>query len=215
MKPLSELDLRAFLDLLGSDAPAPGGGSASALMGASGVALGAMTTNLTLGRTKYEAEWDRAERARGEAEKAAAAFLEAMEADTHAFDGVMDALHLPRDTEEQKAARREAIQAATKEATVPPLTILLLSAAAIDLLLSLVGHVNPSCASDLGVGAAAIEAAAKGAWLNVCINLQSITDEAFVRETYRKGKETLDAILSVAAEIYDRIERDCSPALPE
>ena len=213
MTSLSEQDIRSFLNLLGSDAPAPGGGSLSALMGACGVALGIMTTNLTLGRKKFEAEWGLAESVRDPAEKMVLAFLEAMDADTRAFDKVMEALHLPRETDEQRALRREAIQTATKEAVIPPFSILKLCSSAAELLASLVGHVNPSCASDLGVGAAALEAAAKGAWLNVCINLQSVTNEKYVADTYQEGRELLERVLDTAANIYKQIETDCSPAI--
>ncbi len=212
MNRLSDLDVKTFLDVLASDAPAPGGGSASALFGACGAALGTMTANLTVGRKKYADLWAGAEKARELGLQLKDAFTDVLEADTHAFDAVMDALHLPKDTDEQKAVRRAAIEDATKGAIRPPYRMLELCDQTAALLETLPGRVNPNCASDLGVAAAAVEAAAKGAWLNVCINLQSLHDRAFVEETVKSGKVLLDSVLSRTRGVYETIETDCLPA---
>lgn len=211
MNRLTELDVKTFLDVLASDAPAPGGGSASALFGACGTSLGVMTTSLTIGRKKYADLWDSAQISKAEGLQLKDAFTEALEADTAAFDRVMEALHMPKDTEEQKAVRRDAIEEATKGAVRPPYRMLELCDRAAALLASLPGHVNPNCASDLGVAAVAIEAAAKGAWLNVCINLQSLRDVAFVAQTTSDGKTLLNSILGRTQALYSAIEAEVLP----
>ncbi len=211
MNRLTELDVKTFLDVLASDAPAPGGGSASALFGACGAALGAMTTNLTIGRKKYADLWESAEIAKAEGLQLKNAFTEVLEADTAAFDRVMEALHLPKDTDAQKAARRDAIEEATKGAVRPPYRMLELCDRAAALLDSLPGRVNPNCASDLGVAAAAVGAAAKGAWLNACINLQSLRDDAYVAETVSSGKALLNSVLMRTQAIYSAIEAEVLP----
>lgn len=211
MERLTDLTVTAFADLLASDAPAPGGGSAAALFGANGAALGVMTTNLTVGKKKYPELWENAAAARDRGMPLVHAFLDALEADTLAFNRLMDAMHLPKDTDEQKAARRAAMQEATKDAVRTPYGTLELCVETVALLESLVGKVNPNCASDLGVGAAAVEAAARGAWLNVNINLQSIKDDAYVRETFAGAKALYDDILARADVVFRKIETQCLP----
>ena len=180
MERLTDMTVTTFTNVLASDAPAPGGGSVAALFGACGAALGVMTTNLTVGKKKYADLWEHAELMNKQGQPLIPAFLEAVEADTLAFNRLMDAMHLPKDTDEQKAVRSAAMQEATKEAVRMPFHTLELCAETVALLESLTGKINPNCASDLGVGAAAVEAAARGAWLNININLLSISDEAYV-----------------------------------
>ncbi len=206
---LIELDVNAFLDVLASDAPAPGGGSAAALTGACGAGLCAMTTSLTLGRKKYEPLWENALMRQAEAMRLKSAFAEAIDADTAAFDRVMAALRMPKDTEEQRAARRAAIETANKGAVQPPLTVLHLCREAVAVLEGLAGKVNPNCASDLGVAAAALEAAAKGAWLNVCINLGGAADADFAAAIRAEAKAVYDDVLPRAGAVFAAAERDC------
>lgn len=212
MERLTDLTVTTFADVLASDAPAPGGGSAAALFGSCGAALGVMTTNLTVGKKKYPELWDNAAAARDKGLPLVHAFLDALEADTEAFNRLMDAMHLPKDTDEQKAARRLAMQEATKCAVRTPYHTLELCLETVGLLESLVGKVNPNCASDLGVGAAAVEAAARGAWLNVNINLQSIKDEAYVRETFAAAKAEYLDVLTRTQSVFAAIEAQCLPA---
>ena len=120
MERLTDMTVTTFTDVLASDAPAPGGGSVAALFGACGAALGVMTTNLTIGRKKYADLWEHAELVNKQGQPLIAALLEAVEADTQAFNRLMDAMHLPKDTDEQKAVRSAAMQEATKEAVQTP-----------------------------------------------------------------------------------------------
>ena len=212
MERLTDMTVTTFTDVLASDAPAPGGGSVAALYGACGAALGVMTTNLTIGRKKYADLWEHAELVNKQGQPLIAALLEAVEADTQAFNRLMDAMHLPKDTDEQKAARSAAMPEATKEAVQMPFHTLTLCRETIDLLESLIGGINPNCVSDLGVGAAAVEAAARSAWLNVNINLLSIKDEAYVKETFDGAKAIYRDVTARAARVFEAVEKECLPA---
>ena len=211
MERLTDMTVTTFTNVLASDAPAPGGGSVAALFGACGAALGVMTTNLTVGKKKYADLWEHAELMNKQGQPLIPAFLEAVEADTLAFNRLMDAMHLPKDTDEQKAVRSAAMQEATKEAVQMPFHTLELCAETVALLESLTGKINPNCASDLGVGAAAVEAAARGAWLNININLLSIKDAAYVNDTFTRAQAIYRDVTGRAARAFAAIEKECLP----
>ena len=211
MERLTDLTVTDFTNLLASDAPAPGGGSVAALFGACGTALAVMTANLTVGKKKYAELWENAEAAKTDGMPTIADFLKAVDDDTQAFNRLMDAMHLPKETDEQKAVRRAAIENATKDAADMPFHTLTLCDRAVSLLERLEGKVNPNCASDFGVAAAALVTAARGAWLNVCINLQSISDEAFVQALFTRAKALLDGVSLRAEAMYRRIDTSCRP----
>ena len=211
MERLTDMTVTTFTNVLASDAPAPGGGSVAALFGACGAALGVMTTNLTVGKKKYADLWEHAELMNQQGQSLIPAFLEAVEADTLAFNRLMDAMHLPKDTDEQKAVRSAAMQEATKEAVQTPFHTLELCAETVALLESLTGKINPNCASDLGVGAAAVEAAARGAWLNININLLSIKDAAYVNDTFTRAQAIYRDVTERAARTFAAIEKECLP----
>ena len=211
MERLTDMTVTTFTNVLASDAPAPGGGSVAALFGACGAALGVMTTNLTVGKKKYADLWEHAELMNKQGQPLIPAFLEAVEADTLAFNRLMDAMHLPKDTDEQKAVRSAAMQEATKEAVQMPFHTLELCAETVALLETLTGKINPNCASDLGVGAAAVEAAARGAWLNININLLSIKDAAYVNDTFTRAQAIYRDVTGRAARAFAAIEKECLP----
>ncbi|MDO4564117.1 MAG: cyclodeaminase/cyclohydrolase family protein [Clostridia bacterium] len=204
-KKLTDLTVAEFLNLLQSNAPAPGGGSASALVGAVGMGLGMMTANLTLGKKKYA---DREELMLSAIE-AGAPFLAGMTAsidrDTEAFNEVMAAFALPKATEEEKAARKEAIELATMAATGVPYELMQSCAEAMELLGGLEGQINPNCASDLGVAALCIKTAVQGAWLNVLINLGGISNESFRDEHIERGETLVQAVCHKADEVYRKV----------
>ncbi len=211
MERLTDLTVTQFTDILASNAPAPGGGSVAALFGACGASLAVMTANLTIGKKKYAELWENAESAKEVGEPLIAQFLKAIDDDTLAFNALIDAMHLPKDTDEEKAARRAAMEEATKEAANMPFHTLSLCERTVSVLEQLVGKVNPNCASDFGVGAAAVTTAARGAWLNVIINLQSISDEAFVNDLYTRAKAIFDDVTTRAEELFKIIDEQCRP----
>ena len=212
MERLTDLTVTTFTEVLASDAPAPGGGLVAALFGACGAALGVMTTNLTIGKKKYAELWEHAELMNRQGQPLIPAFLDAVEADTQAFNRLMDAMHLPKDTDEQKAIRSAAMQEATKEAVAMPRHTLELCLETVGVIESLLGKINPNCASDLGVAAAAVEAAARGAWLNVNINLLSIKDQAYVKEMFESTQAIYRDVTERAQNAFAAVEKECLPA---
>jgi glutamate formiminotransferase/formiminotetrahydrofolate cyclodeaminase len=172
--------LQNFLDVLASDAPAPGGGSVAAVCGALGAALVSMVSNLTVGKEKYRDNWTRLEDVRSRSEAMRAEFVKLMNDDTESFNDFMAAMKMPKDTDAQKESRWLAMESASKGATEVPLATLELCAemAGIALLAAQLG--NRNAASDAGSAALLAEAAGKAAAYNVRINLPGIKDGAFV-----------------------------------
>ena len=202
---LVDLSLTEFAQVLGSDAPAPGGGSAAALSAANGISLTKMVCELTLGKKKY-AEFE-AEIAQVHAESARLqeSLLAAIDKDTEAFNLVSAVFDMPKETEEDKAARREAMQQALKEATQSPYGMMEDILTALQTTQKAVGKSNTNAASDLGVAALNLKAGLQGAWLNVLINLSGVKDEAFVADYRSKGEGLLQKGCSLADEIYQEI----------
>ena len=192
---LVDLSITEFAKVLGSDAPAPGGGSAAALSAANGISLTKMVCELTIGKKKY-AEFE--EHIKGQ-------LLEAIDKDTEAFNVVSAVFDLPKETEEEKAARREAMQKALKHATVSPFSMMELIVEALETTKEAVGKSNTNAASDLGVAALNLKAGLQGAWLNVLINISGIKDQDFVQEYHGKGLELLQTGSELADNIYQSI----------
>ncbi len=174
-----EMSLAKFGEVLASKEPTPGGGCASALAGALAAGLVAMVARTTAGSKKFAdragqmtAIADEADRLRGE-------FLALVDEDARAFDQVMAAFRLPKETPEHLAARSQAIQQAYKAAVEPPIKVCIRSLRVLDLAIQVAEHGNPSAASDAGVGALLAATALEGGALNVQMNLGSLKDEAF------------------------------------
>jgi glutamate formiminotransferase/formiminotetrahydrofolate cyclodeaminase len=177
-KSLVKMDLRQFCNETLSDSPAPGGGSVAALMGALGVSLGGMVANLSAGKRgwddklSYFSEWAvKAQQLKDE-------LLFLVDEDTAAFNKVMVAFGLPKDSAEEKAARSAAIQSANKYAAEIPLRVMETAFKAYQLLGEMAEKGNPASISDVGVGTLAVRACIEGAGMNVRINLGSLKDEA-------------------------------------
>lgn len=177
---LTKKSLTAFLDELSSSSPAPGGGSVAALAGALGAALASMVCNLTIGKKKYAGVEEELKRVLREAEDLRAKFTQLVEKDTLAFNKVMEAFALPKETDPQRALRNAAIEGATKEATLVPLEVMKHCIDAHALAQEVAEKGNKNSASDAGVSALMLFAACEGAALNVKINLGSLTDTEFV-----------------------------------
>src|SRR6184192_1664336 len=176
---LAKMNLREFCNETLSDSPAPGGGSVAALMGALGASLGGMVANLSAGKRGWD---DKLEYFSGWAVKAQQLkdeLLSLVDADTAAFNKVMDAFALPKESAEEKATRSAAIEAATKYAAEVPLKVMETASRSYELLTEMAEKGNPASASDVGVGALATRACIEGAALNVKINLAQLKDEKF------------------------------------
>ncbi len=172
----------AFVHEVSRESPAPGGGSVSALAGSLGAALASMVANLTSGKAGYEATWTKMAETAEKAQAVKDALLLAVDEDTRAFNGYMEALRLPKGTPEEKTARNEAMQAGLKRAATVPLKTAELALAALALCKTTAEAGNKNSASDAGVGAQMARAAVMGACLNVRVNLPGIKDSAFVEE---------------------------------
>lgn len=176
-KSLLRMDLRQFCNETLSDSPAPGGGSVAALMGALGASLGGMVANLSAGKRgwddkiQYFSDWAvKAQQLKDE-------LLFLVDEDTAAFNRVMSAFGLAKESAEEKKARSAAIQDATKYAAEIPLRVMETASKSYDLLAEMADHGNPASLSDVGVGLLATRACIEGAALNVRINLGSLKDE--------------------------------------
>lgn len=202
---LKKMEVTAFADLLASDAPAPGGGSTAALEGALGAALTAMVCGLTVGKAKYAASQELVESVREKCAALQVRFLDVMDRDTEAFNAVAAAFALPKGTEEEKAARSKAIQAALRGCIDTPMEMMELAAETLELTESLLGQFNDSAASDLGVAALSLRSAIQGAWLNVRINISSIKDQDLAERSRARGEALLAKALPAADRIYNAV----------
>ena len=188
MTELKDLTIEEFAKVTASDAPAPGGGSVAAAAGSLAAALAEMVANLTIGKEKYaEAENEMRELAeKGQAihEK----LIADIQRDSSSFNLYMAALRMPKDTEEEKAARREAMQRGLKEAAVVPLSVAETAAEIFPLAEAAVARGNANAVTDGLVSAMMARTAVLSALLNVKINLNSIKDEAFRADMEKQVK---------------------------
>jgi len=198
--------LKEFIELLASKEPAPGGGAASALVGAIGTALSSMVANLTIGKERFKDKEPLIKEIVKETQKLQEEFLVLIEKDAKAFDNVSKALKLPKNTTEEKIKRKELLENALKEATLVPLSIMEKSLKALETLERALGNSNPNVVSDIGVGAVCLRSALQGAWLNIKINLMSINDKEFVKETQQKAESLLNKGIQIADKLYQEVE---------
>ena len=187
---LVEMKVNEFVDLMASDEPAPGGGSAAALEGALGAALTAMVCALTGGKKKYADVQELAIESQKKGNELKAQFVDVIDRDTEAFNAVSAVFAMP-----------EALKGCTKT----PFEMMELACQALELTRSVVGKLNASAASDLGCAALSLKAAIQGAWLNVLINIGGIQDQAFADEYRQKGQALLDKALPLADAIYQEV----------
>ena len=203
---LIELRLNEYLDILLSDAPAPGGGSVSALAGAQGAALMAMVCDLTTSKEKYAEEHSLCAEIREKAGALYEGFAKAIDDDTAAFNLVSAAFKMPTGTDKEKAARKQGIADGTLEATKVPFHVMEMAAEGLALAERLQGHYNRNCDSDYGVGVLNLMTCMRGAWLNVKINLPGVKDEALAAEYAEAGKKMIAEGEVIARRIYGEIE---------
>ena len=202
---LAELTTAGFTDLLASDAPAPGGGSAAALEGALGAALTAMVCSLTVGKKKYAEHEELARSVQAKANDLQARFVDVIDRDTEAFNVVSAAFGMPKATDEETAARSAAIQEGLKGCTKTPFEMMELAVETLELTASVLGKSNDSAASDLGVSALSLRAAIQGAWLNVLINIGSLKDTVLAEDYRARGEALLAKALPLADQIYSTV----------
>ena len=193
----ADMTVRGFLDELASQSPAPGGGTASAVAGAMGVGLAAMVAGLTDTSQKSAEDASRVDEISHRWKELIWALLGCADDDTAAFNEVMKAFKLPKTTDEDKRARREAIQLALKGAVSAPRRTLQLAAEGMQMAAFMAESGNDNAASDAGVGALLLDTAMGGAIFNMQINLASIKDQDFVAQM----KSEIDRFVKVRDEL--------------
>jgi glutamate formiminotransferase/formiminotetrahydrofolate cyclodeaminase len=174
---LASMSLRDFVDELSSESPAPGGGSVSALAASAAAGLAAMVAVLSHTKKGFEPKQDALDRIAVRAQQLKDAMLSAVDADTAAFDALLDAMRMPKETDEERTARNAALADATVGAAAIPLGVLETCPEIIDLNREIARIGMQASLSDAGVGAQAARAAAAGAYQNVCINLAGLASE--------------------------------------
>jgi formiminotetrahydrofolate cyclodeaminase len=185
---LTELSVQEFLGKVTAKDPVPGGGSVSALAGAAAAALAAMVASLTIGREKFVGVEEKMQAIKQAAEGLRTELLADVDRDAEAYDQVVRAFKLPKKTEAEQQARTLGIQAAFQQAARVPLGVAENALALMDLAGQAVADGNPNALSDGLVGTMMARTAALGALYNVKINLSSIKDDVFVRQTAERVK---------------------------
>jgi formiminotetrahydrofolate cyclodeaminase len=186
-----EESLKTYTDALASGGPTPGGGSAAALVGALGAALNSMVANFTVGREKFAAVDAQVRELLAESERLRADLERLTQADTEAYSRVSAVGKMPRDTEDQKAARQEAMQEALKAAAQVPMEAVRACHRVLKIAAELLDSGNPNLVTDVGVAARFGLAAMECATLNAEINLIHIKDKAYVDACFDSMKPLL------------------------
>lgn len=199
------MEVNKYLDVLKSDAPAPGGGSVSALAGAQGVGLFMMVADLTMGKEKYADYQDVCKNAKEKGMPLYEELVAAIDKDTEAFNLVAAAFKMPKGTDEEKAARSKAIADGTLVSTEVPFRTMQLGYEGLKLAKTIVGKSNPNAASDLGVAILNLKACVYGAWLNVKINLPGVKDADRAKYFEEEGHKMYNEVGSIATKYFNEV----------
>ncbi len=186
---LVDMTCTGFANETASESPAPGGGSISAYMGALGAALGTMVANLSSHKPGWDAQWHYFSQWAEKGQALKEQLLALVDEDTNAFNVIMNAFGMPKGTAEEKAARKQAIQDATKYATEVPMRTVETSFQVFEVCKAMIKKGNPASVSDAGVGVLCARAAIHGAYLNVKINASSLEDKAYADMMIKKAHD--------------------------
>ena len=191
-KQLVDLTVKGFAEETSRESPAPGGGTIAAYMGALGAALGTMVANLSSHKAGWDDRWEEFSRWADQGQALEAQLLHLVDEDTQAFNRIMAAFGMPKGSDEEKAARSAAIQAATLYAAEVPLQTMRTAMEVFPLCRAMVKDGNPNSITDAGVGALAARAAVLGAGMNVMINASSLKDKEQAQALIAQAKELMD-----------------------
>lgn len=203
---LIDLTVKGFADETSRESPAPGGGTISDYMGALGAALGTMVANLSSHKAGWDARWEEFSNWADKGQKIQSELMNLVDEDTEAFNRIMEAFGLPKGTDEEKAARSAAIQAATLFATQVPLHTMQASFKVFELCKAMAEEGNPNSVSDAGVGVLAARAAVLGAGLNVKINASGLKDRETADKLVGEANELIKEANELEAEIMKIVE---------
>lgn len=198
---LVNMNLTAFADETASESPAPGGGSISAYVGALGVSLATMVANLSSHKKGWDDRWEEFSDWAEKGEALKNELVKLVDADTRAFNRIMEAFGLPKSTDAEKAIRSNAIQDATRFAIDIPFQVMQASFNSLEVIKAMAETGNPNSVSDAGVGALCARAAVMGAFMNVRINAAGYDDKNFVEEIVNKGREIEQKTIALEQEI--------------
>ena len=206
IKKLVDMTCTGFAEETASESPAPGGGSISAYMGALAAALGTMVANLSSHKAGWDDRWEYFSNWADNGMAVMNELLYLVDEDTAAFNKIMDVFGMPKSTEEEKAARAEAMEVATLYATQVPLRTMKAAYKAFDVVRAMAEEGNPNSVSDAGVGALAARSAVMGACLNVKINAAGLKDRAVAEALVKEAEEIQAAAQRAEAEILAVVE---------
>ena len=206
VKKLVDMTCTGFAEETASESPAPGGGSISAYMGALAAALGTMVANLSSHKAGWDDRWEYFSNWADNGMAVMNELLYLVDEDTAAFNKIMDVFGMPKSTDEEKAARAEAMEAATLYATQVPLRTMKAAYKAFDVVRAMAEEGNPNSVSDAGVGALAARSAVMGACLNVKINAAGLKDRAVADALVKEAEDIQAAAQKAEAEILAVVE---------
>ena len=206
VKRLVDMTCEGFAEETASESPAPGGGSISAYMGALAAALGTMVANLSSHKAGWDDRWEFFSDWADNGMKVMNELLHLVDEDTAAFNKIMDVFGMPKGTDEEKAARAEAMEAATLYATQVPLCTMKAAYKSFDVIRAMAEEGNPNSVSDAGVGALAARSAVMGACLNVKINAAGLKDRVMAEKLVKEAEEIQTAAQQAEREILAVVE---------
>ena len=204
---LANMTLIDFANKTSSESPAPGGGSISAYTGALGAALSTMVANLSANKRGWDDKWEFYSKWGEKSLNFQNTLVNLVDEDTKAFNKIMSAVSLPKDTGEEKLNRSNALESATKNAIEVPFKIMETSFACLESIKCMTELGNPNSISDAGVAALCIRTAVMGAFLNVKINCKDLKDKKFVSSILKKGKVIVNDTNRIEAEILELVEK--------
>lgn len=202
---LVQMTLTDFADETASESPAPGGGSISAYVGALGISLATMVANLSSHKKGWDERWEEFSNWAEKGEQYKNELVKLVDADTRAFNQIMEAIALPKSSDSEKSIRQKAIQDATRYAIEIPARVMHVSFESMQVIKAMAETGNPNSVSDAGVGALCARAAVMGAFMNVRINATGYEDKQFVDEMITKGKELEAKTIALEAEILKTV----------
>ena len=205
---LVRMTAEGFARETASESPAPGGGSISAYMGALASALATMVANLSSHKRGWDDRWKEFSDIAEQGQTLMQELLDLVDEDTAAFDRIMECFSMPKGTDEEKAARAAAIEAATLNAASVPLRTMEASLKAFPLLLAVAQNGNPASASDAGVGALAALAACRGAALNVRINSSGLADKAPAKPLLDRAAAIVEEARALEARVLAAVDNN-------
>jgi glutamate formiminotransferase / formiminotetrahydrofolate cyclodeaminase len=203
---LVSMSLVDFADETASESPAPGGGSIAAYVGALGVSLATMVANLSSHKKGWDDRWEEFSVWAEKGQQVKNELIKLVDADTKAFNLIMQAFGLPKSTEEEKMIRQKAIQEATRFAIEIPFRVMEVAYGSMDVIKAMAAIGNPNSVSDAGVGALCARAAVMGAYMNVRINASSYEDGNYVADILKRGKEIENKTIALETDILNIVD---------